>query len=405
MMAVLVGLTGLLAVIGVFQALFAARLVVRISRTGPDFIGSRPPVTVLKPLHGDEPMLEEALYSLCRQAYEPFQIVFGVQNPADTAIAVVTRLQQRFPGIEMVLVVDSALHGRNRKVGNLINMLPAARHDVLVIADSDAHVREDYLDCLVAGLSAPGVGLVTTLYAGLPAFPALTAQMGAMQITHGFLPSAVLARRLGRSDCLGATMCLRRADLVRIGGLESLVDHLADDNVLGQRIQRLGLKVALAQTVPLTTVPETNLPALLRHELRWARTIRTLEPVGFAASILQYPLFWAMLAMALSGFALWSVILFATAWLLRILAAQWVERVLRRSWRGDYKGILAFFCPVWLLPFRDVLSVFVMLVSYASRRVDWRGYALQADSPARSFESRGSSKGSAGTPTKDTVIR
>ncbi len=405
MMAVLAGLTGLLAVIGVSQALFAARLVVRFSRIDPDFIGSRPPVTVLKPLHGAEPMLEEALYSLCRQAYGPLQIVFGVQNPSDPAVGVVKRLQQRFPGIEMALVVDSTLHGRNRKVGNLINMLPAARHNVLVIADSDVHVREDYLDCLVAALAAPGVGLVTTLYAGLPASPCLTAQLGAMQITHGFLPSALLARRLGRGDCLGATMCLRRDDLARIGGLESLVDHLADDNVLGQRIQRLGMNVALARSVPLTTVPETDLPALFRHELRWARTIRTLEPVGFAASILQYPMFWAILTMAFSRFAPWSITLFAAVWLLRALAARRIDGALGRTWRGDYKGILAFFCPVWLLPFRDGLSVFVMLVSYASRRVDWRGHALHADSPARSLASRGRSKGSAGTPTEDTVTR
>jgi ceramide glucosyltransferase len=405
MMTALAGLAGLLAVIGVSQALFAARLVVRFSRIDSDLTGDRPPVTVLKPLHGNEPMLEEALYSLCRQAYAPFQIVFGVQNPADPAIAVVTRLQKRFPGTEMALVVNPTLHGRNRKVGNLINMLPSARYDVLVIADSDVHVREDYLECIVAALAAPGVGLVTTLYAGLPAFPVLTAQMGAMQITHGFLPSALLARHLGRRDCLGATMCLRRDDLARIGGLESLVDHLADDNVLGQRIRRFGLQVALARTVPLTTVPEKDLPALLRHELRWARTIRTLEPAGFAASILQYPLFWALLAVASGWFAPWSIMLFAVVWLLRVLEAHWVDRALRGSWRGDYKGILAFFCPVWLLPFRDVLSVFVMLVSYASRRVDWRGYTLHADSPAGSLESRAPPKGSAETPTEDNVTR
>ncbi len=125
-------------------------------------------------------------------------------------------------------------------------MLPAARHDVLVIADSDVHVRPDYLERLVAALEAPGVGLVTTLYAGLPASPALPAQLGATQITHGFLPGALLARALGRQDCLGATMCLRRADLERIGGFAALVDHLADDNVLGRRIQRSGLDVGLA---------------------------------------------------------------------------------------------------------------------------------------------------------------
>ena len=86
------------------------------------------------------------------------------------------------------------------------------------------------------------------------------ARLGATQITHGFLPGAVLARAIGRQDCLGATMCLRRRDLERIGGLQALVDHLADDNVLGRRIAGLGLRVALADTVPLTTVPEADCP-------------------------------------------------------------------------------------------------------------------------------------------------
>jgi ceramide glucosyltransferase len=263
-------------------------------------------------------------------------------------------------------------------------MFPAARHDVLVIADSDVHVRPDYVERLVAALDQPGVGLVTTLYAALPASTGLPAQLGALQITQNFLPGALLARSMGRSDCLGATMCLRRTDLERIGGLKALVDHLADDNVLGRLIQRLGLSVALADTVVMTTVPEASLSALFRHELRWARTIRTLEPAGFAASVLQYPLFWAALAVILSGLAPWSLVLFAAAWLLRAQAVRWVDRSLTRLWRGDSRWVLAFSASVWLLPLRDVLSVVVMLVSYASRRVDWRGYALHADSPARS---------------------
>jgi ceramide glucosyltransferase len=281
----------------------------------------------------------------------------------------------------MALVVDAAVHGPNLKVGNLINMFQAARHDILVIADSDVHARPDYLDRFVAALERPGVGLVTALYAGLPSQATTVTWLGATQITHGFLPGAVLARRVGREDCLGATMCLRRRDLDRIGGLRALVGHLADDNVLGRRIAALGLRVALADTVVLTTVPETRMAMLFRHELRWARTIRTLEPAGFAASVLQYPLAWALLSACLSGGALWSVGLFGIGWVLRALAALAVDRALAPFWGGDDKAALAFSCPVWLLPLRDVLSVTVMVASYGGRRVDWRGHAMQADSP------------------------
>lgn len=384
---------------GVAQALAAAWLVRSFARSPAGTPAARPPVTVLKPLHGNEPLLEAALGSFCQQAYPDWQIVFGVQDASDTAIPVVRQLQARFPHVDMDLVIDPAMHGANRKVGNLINMFPAARHDIVVIADSDVHVRPDYLDRLVAALEPADVGLVTTLYAGLPVTPdtppgrgrpSLPSRFGATQITHGFLPGAVLSRAVGRQDCLGATMCLRRRDLERIGGLRALVDHLADDNVLGRRIAGLGMRVALARTVPMTTVPETTLTSLFRHELRWARTIRALEPAGFAASVLQYPLFWALLAILLSQGAPWSAALFLLAWVLRAVAAISVDAALLPLWtskRGspasgeNNDAALAFSCPVWLLPLRDFFSVAVMLASYGGRRVDWRGHGLHADTP------------------------
>ncbi|HET6308064.1 MAG TPA: bacteriohopanetetrol glucosamine biosynthesis glycosyltransferase HpnI [Rhodopila sp.] len=407
MTTILAGVTAALAGIGATEALAVSRLVASFARRPVAPPAIRPPVTVLKPLHGDEPLLEDALASLCQQDYPDWQIVFGVRDVADPAVAVVRRLQARFPDVDIALVADATLHGRNRKVGNLINMQAAARHDILVIADADVHTRPDYLDRLVEALLRPGVGLVTTLYAGLPAPaeagaawpeeplpPPVAARLGATQITHLFLPGAVLARSLGRQDCLGATMALRRDDLDRIGGFHALVDHLADDNVLGRRIAALGLGVALADTLTLTTVPETGLRALFRHELRWARTIRALEPAGFAASVVQYSLAWGLLTVALSGGALWSVGLFFAAWLLRAIAASGVDQALHALWspRGpedlgaDTRSFhdvvaLAFRHPVWLLPLRDLFSVAVMLASYGGRHVDWRGHGLQADTP------------------------
>ena len=189
-----------------------------------------------------------------------------------------------------------------------------------------------------------------------------------LQINQFFLPGALLARALGRQDCLGATMALRRATLERIGGLHALVDHLADDNLLGRLVQRLGLNVVLADTVPATTVPETSFAALWRHELRWARTIRALAPLQFAASVLQYPLVWAALALLLSWGAAWAAAWFAVAWAVRALAARGIDRSLA----------LAFRTPVWLLPLRELMSVVVMVASYAGREVDWRGYTLEA---------------------------
>ena len=374
-------LSDLCALLGAAQALagwhLSARFAACLSPRSVPAPAHRPPITVLKPLHGDEPLLEAALATLCRQDYPAYEVVFGVQDPADPAIAVVRRLQARFPGRRLRLVIDPTPHGANRKVANLINMLPTARHAVLAIADSDLHVAPDWLDRLAAALEPPDVGLVTTLYAGLPARPRLIERLGAEQITHVFLPGALLARRLGRQDCLGATMLLRRATLERIGGLAALVDHLADDNVLGQKVRALGLRVALAGTVPLTTVPEATPAALWRHELRWARTIRALAPAAFAASALQYPIVWALAALALAGGASWAWGVLALVWGARAAAGRGIDRALRRG------GVaLAFPLPLWFLPARELISVAVLLAAFAGNQVEWRGQTLFADSGA-----------------------
>ncbi len=332
-------------------------------------------MTVLKPLHGDEALLEAALASVCRQDYPVFQVVFGVQDPADPAIRVVRRLESHFPGRDLTLVVDPRQHGANRKIGNLMNMLPAARYDVLVIADSDLHCAPDYLQRIADALS--GAGLVTTLYAGLPARLGVPEMLGASQITHAFLPGALLARALGRRDCLGATMALRREVLEAVGGLAALVDHLADDNVLGHRVAALGLEVRLASAVPLTTVGETGIGLLFRHELRWARTIRLLVPGAFAASVLQYPIAWALLALVAASGALWTWIMLACVWLLRGAAARAIDRALIPLRPAG----LAFNAPIWLLPLRELMSIAVIVASYAGRGVEWRGHRMRADSP------------------------
>ena len=328
---------------------------------------------MLKPLCGDEPQLDAALASICGQAYPAFQVVFGLHDADDPALPIVQLMRSRFPGCDIAVVIDATLHGPNRKIGNLINMMPAARHDVLVFSDSDLHVPPDYLDSIAAALEAPGVGLATTLCTGLPTARGISARLGATGISHLFLPGALLARALGRQDCLGTTMALRRDTLTRAGGLQSLARHLADDNVLARRVQGLGLGVALARTVPMTAVPEATLTALWQHELRWARTIRALEPGLFALSMLQFPLFWAAIGLLLTGGSMVSVELFAAAWAVRAGVALWIGRMLRNP------SLASVAPPFWLLPLRDILSVGQIVASYLGARVVWRGHVLRAD--------------------------
>ena len=363
----------LLTACGLLAVVAGAVAVRRFAGRTPRLARHRPAVTVLKPLCGDEPMLEAALASICRQDYPEFQVVFGVRDAHDPALRVVRRLRRRFPACDIVVVTDAAAYGANRKVSNLINMMPAARHEVLVISDSDLHVSPDYLERIVAALEAPGIGLVTTVCLGLPTTQGLAARLGATVISHSFLPGALLSRALGRQACLGTTMALRRDTLARTGGLLALVGHLADDNVLGRRVHRLGLGVGLADTVPMTAVSERSLRMLWQHELRWARTICALEPVLFALSTLQFPLFWAVVHVLLSRGCAWSTSLFALTWAVRATAARSTDRVLLSKRRSTSA------VPVWLLPLRECMSVCQVAASYLGGRVVWRGQVMRAD--------------------------
>ncbi len=357
-------LTAAVTVAGLIQVLFGWVAVRRFRRITP-VTAAHPAITVLKPLHGDEPLLEQALESFCRQAYPRFQLVFGVQAADDTAIAVVERLRARFPGVDMELVIDGTAHGPNRKVANLINMFPSARHDTLVISDSDMHADPQYLARVADALGVAGTGLVTTLYTGRPARPGLSGLLGSAYITQSFAAGALLARWLGRQDCMGATMALTRDTLMRIGGFPALSPFVADDAVLGARVRALGQRVALAATVPATTVGERGIGALFRHELRWARTIRAVAPFGFAVSVIQYPVFWALLTAGFTAAAPWTLLLLLLTALLRAMAGRDIETVMGAAPT-----------PVWLPPLRDVMSVAVLLTAYAGDEVAWRGHVL-----------------------------
>jgi len=380
-MTFVAGLMAALACLALLQSLAGVWVAMRFAAARGRGVlpADPPPVTVLKPLCGDEPLLEEALASCFAQDYPTFQIVFGIQNPNDPALAVLERVRQRFPGRDIAIVVDPTPHGPNRKVANLINMLPSATHGIVVISDSDLHLPRNYLERLVVALERPGTGLVTSLYIGVPPpGGGWAAKMGSTQISHGFLPGVLLSRALGREDCLGSTAMLTRDTLERIGGFPALSELLAEDNVMGQRVKGLGLKVGLADTIPTATVPEPDLRALWEHEIRWTSTIRALAPVSLCGSTLQYPLFWALLAVLASAGAGWSLVLFAAAWMVRGIAAGMIDGALK-----PMVGRPAVPTPWWMLPLRDLLSVAEIATSFSVDEVVWRGHRMGTNSDAR----------------------
>src|SRR6185437_5702347 len=240
-----IGLISLLVASG-YALLALLAVLIWQGRGGSRTAARLPAVTVLKPLCGAEPGLYENLRSFCRQDYPELQIVFGVCDPDDPALGVVERLVAEFPSLPIDVVVDPRQHGGNRKVSSLINMLGQARHDVLVMADSDAYVGPDYLATVTAPLLDRKIGLVTCLYHGEPT-ARIWSRLGAMYVNEWYIPSVLLARLFGHQGyASGQTLCLRRETLQGIGGLRAIADHLADDYRLGELIRDLGLRIVLS---------------------------------------------------------------------------------------------------------------------------------------------------------------
>jgi ceramide glucosyltransferase len=331
-----------------------------------------PGVAVLKPLHGDEPGLYENLRSFAEQDYPVLQLVMGVNDPGDGALAAARALMCDLPSRDISLVIDARASGSNKKVANLENMFEAARYDLLVLADSDMRVDRNYLGAVTAPLRDPQTGVVTCLYKGVST-GGTWSDFGAMHINFGFLPSALVAESLGLGGgCFGATISLRRETLARTGGFARLRDELADDHRIGDEVRAVGLAVVLSPYIVEARVTENGLADLWRHELRWARTVRAVAPAGFAGSVLAHPVAVAALAAATAGFALTPCIFLVISCVLRWATARVIAAAL---------GLPP--AKPWLLPLRDALSFAVFVASFFGRTVFWRDQVFHVEASGR----------------------
>jgi ceramide glucosyltransferase len=363
-MTLIAALFGLAAMVGMIYQLAAAWAVRRFMAMPFAPPATRPPLSVLKPLCGAEPALEAHLTSLMRQGYPELQVICGVDREDDPAVAVVRRVMAQFPYADLSLVIDGSRHGSNLKIGNLLNMLPAVKHDLLVIADSDVAAHDGYLDQAVAPFADPSTGLVTFLYLGRP-MPNLASRLGAAGINHGFLPSVLVALLLGRRDgCFGATIALRKSVLEQVGGLHQVQDMLADDWAVGAMIRKTGRKLVVAARPVDMTVIERDLGHLFDHEVRWGRTIAAIDRTSYIASIVTQPVVLALLGTLVGGSS-WLP-LAAAAILLRIMVVRVQEQVL---------GLPSLALTDLLL--RDLFSFVVLLTASCGRTVLWRGKRFQ----------------------------
>jgi ceramide glucosyltransferase len=362
-----------IAALGCAYLTAAAILVRRFAETDRPIGPTSPPsITILKPLNGDEPGLFENLASFCCQDYRgPIQIIFGVQDRNDHAIAVVEQLRrlQAAPAID--LVIETRVHGLNRKVSNLINMAQRIRHEIVVVADSDMRVDPDYLTRIVAALDRPGVGAVSCLYYGIPA-AGIWSSLFALGINGYFLPGVLVGLALGLTQpCLGSTIALRRSRLTAIGGFAAVSSSMADDYALGQALRAHGYAVSMLPFAVSHMCTSASAGELWDQEVRWGRTIRSIDPWGYAGSVLGYPVAWALMA-GLTSTTAGSLELAMTTAALSIACRIALLRQVERAFGLEPQAY-------WLVPLRDLFSFVVSVSSFFGKDVNWRGRSYRLE--------------------------
>ena len=328
--------------------------------------GYAPPVSILKPLRGSDRQMYESFRSHCLQDYPQYEIIFGVNSASDEAMVEVERLQREFPDHEIRLVVCAEPMGSNRKVSNLAQMMKQAKYSHIVINDSDIRVPRDYLRRIVAPMADAKTGMVTALYRA-EAGRSLASRMEAVTIATDFAGGVLCAVELegGLHFGLGSTLAFPRAAAEAIGGLESLLDYLADDHELGRMISEAGYEVVLSDVVVETFLPEYKFSAMFEHQLRWARTVRDLRKWGYIGVLLTFGLPWAMAAALCAGGAGWSLALLSAVAVTRFASGYVLcGPILNdRQTLGD----------LWLIPVRDVVGVAIWFASFGGDTIVWRG--------------------------------
>lgn len=358
----LVALTGTAAAASIGYAALALGRTRAFARRERSTLQFMPPLTVLKPVYGDEPLLYENLCSLCEQKYPSFQILFGVQAPDDPAIPIVRAVMQRFPGVDAQLIITgSAPRLANPKIANVNGLLHRAKYDLLVIADSDIRVEADYLAAVARCFSDPQVGAATCLYGAVG--EGIVGLLGAMQVNEHFAPSVLVALGIEPlAFCLGATMAVRRDVLEAIGGFEAIGAHIGDDYLLGKLVAQAGYRVALSGEIVRTTVSDATLAQLWTHELRWARTIRRARPAGYAGSVLTYALPLTLVHMLVARNR-------------SAASALAIAFGLRVALHDQARALFAPELPrtPWLIPLRDLLAFSIWASGHFGERARWRG--------------------------------
>jgi len=331
-------------------------------------------VSILIPLCGVDFRAYDNYASICRQEYPEFEIVFGAPDPEDSALAVVAKLQADFPRIPIRLVISEGDIGPNPKVNTLNNMLPQARHEILLMLDSDIRIEPGFLGAISDELPPEG-GLVTCLYRAGET-PGTPSKLEAVGITSDFAPGVLVAHMAGgMSFALGAAIAVTRKTVETIGGFKAIAPYLADDYMMGNLVRKAGLPVRLSGCIVETVLSRLTLSGLIRHQIRWARGIRACAPWGHAGSVITYGTALSFLYYIASGFSGFGLSVFGGVCVLR-LGTAWMIGVRRLGDRTLRRNLL-------LVPFRDLLGLLIWSAALLGKRVEWRGRAFQLEEGGR----------------------
>jgi ceramide glucosyltransferase len=354
-----------------------------------------PPATMMKPLCGLEPRLEENLASFFQQDYPEFEILFGTRDASDPALDVVRRLCARYPQVPVKIVYSGEPDMPNAKVCTLREMFAKASYEYVVISDSDVGVGHDYLQRVVAPLLDHATGLVMCLYRGVPT-GGFWSELEALGMSVEMTAGVVASSSMGKIDfALGPTMATRRAVVNGVGGIGVLAEYCADDYVLGNLVAKSGRKVVISDNVIDHYVVNRSFKSSMLHQVRWMMSTRFSIPVGHASSVLGFAMPFGILA-AIAGFfsghaALGAGLLIWTVVnrMAMAVAVGWGVVRDRRALRN-----------CWLYPLRDLMGFGFWLASYAGDTVVWRGEKYRLTAGGRMLR-QGATREKVAVPSSD----
>ena len=363
---VLLLLLSLSAVLFYSVAIYSAIAFLRHSH--PIDADFHPAITILKPICGLDNHAYENLASFCQQDYPEYQIIFGVRDSQDPSIEIVQRLIQQFPEVDMQLVVSDRLIGANLKVSNLANAVTAAKHEILIIADSDIRVTKDYLQQVIQPLKDEKVGVVTCLYRSVAQGWVTTLE--AISTATDFHPGVLVSRQLeGIKFAFGSTIVIRKSVLEKIGGFAEIADYLADDFQLGYLPSQVGYKVILSNYIVEHVLDKSSLIDSLNRQIRWARCIRVSRPGGYWGLLFTFGTVFSLLFLLNTGGSVLGWTSFVITWVMRFVMG-WVVgiKVLKDSVAKKY---------LWVIPLRDLLHFLIWSSGFIGNTIEWRRQKFQ----------------------------